>query len=38
MPLPSYTWIHRDSILSEDDIKTICDWTKAERSKIPTAQ
>ncbi len=38
MPLPSYTWIHRDSLLSDEDIKTICDWTKAERAKIPTAQ
>jgi hypothetical protein len=38
MPLPSYTWIHRDSFLSEDDLRTICDWTNAERAKIPTAQ
>ena len=38
MPLPSYTWVHRDSSLSEDDIKTLCDWTKAGRAKIPAAQ
>lgn len=30
MPLPSYTWIHRDAKLSPADIKTICDWTEAE--------
>lgn len=37
MPLPSYTWIHRDSFLSEADIKTICDWTTSERAKVETA-
>jgi len=34
MPLPSYTWIHRDAILSDDDAKALCDWTAVERQKI----
>jgi hypothetical protein len=38
MPLPSYTWVHRDSFLSENDIRTLCDWSKAERAKIPATQ
>jgi hypothetical protein len=28
MPLPSYLWIHRESILTESDAKALCDWTK----------
>jgi hypothetical protein len=27
MPLPSYTWIHRDAVLSEADKKQLCRWT-----------
>ncbi len=34
MPLPSYLWIHRDAVMSDADIKTLCDWTEAERAKI----
>ncbi|MEP6789065.1 MAG: heme-binding domain-containing protein [Acidobacteriota bacterium] len=34
MPLPSYLWIHRESVLSDSDIKTLCDWSKQEESKI----
>lgn len=29
MPLPSYTWIHRDAILTETEKKALCDWTAA---------
>jgi cytochrome c553 len=29
MPLPSYTWIHTASKLSDRDIRTLCDWTSA---------
>ena len=29
MPLPSYLWIHRESVLSESDKKAICDWSKS---------
>ena len=34
MPLPSYLWIHWDAKLSDADIKTLCDWTEAESTKI----
>lgn len=34
MPLPSYLWIHGDAKLSDDEIKTLCDWTKAESDKL----
>ena len=34
MPLPSYLWIHWDSILSDNDSKTLCDWAKLEKAKI----
>lgn len=34
MPLPSYLWIHGEAKLSEEDIKTLCDWTKTESAKI----
>lgn len=28
MPLPSYLWIHRESVLSASDAKALCDWAK----------
>ena len=34
MPLPSYLWIHWDSKMSDEDIKTLCAWTEAESAKI----
>jgi cytochrome c553 len=34
MPLDSYTWIHRSAKLSDEDIKTLCEWTEAERSRL----
>jgi hypothetical protein len=34
MPLPSYLWIHRDATLSDEDIKTLCDWTDDERARL----
>lgn len=34
MPLPSYLWIHGDAKMSDEDIKTLCDWTKSESTKI----
>jgi hypothetical protein len=34
MPLPSYLWIHWDAKMSDEDIKTLCDWTDAEAAKI----
>ena len=34
MPLPSYLWIHRDSILSDSDSQALCDWAKQEKAKV----
>lgn len=27
MPLPSYTWMHRDARLSDADVAVMCGWT-----------
>jgi hypothetical protein len=34
MPLDSYTMIHRGAVMSQEDIKVLCDWTNAEREKL----
>ena len=34
MPLPSYTWIHRDAKLTDAQIKTLADWAEALAEKI----
>lgn len=34
MPLWQYTLIHRSAKLSPADVKTICDWTEAERTAM----
>lgn len=34
MPLDSYTRIHRSARLSPADVKTLCDWTSAERQRL----
>jgi heme-binding protein len=34
MPLNSYTWIHKDAILSEAQIKLLTDWTEDLKDKI----
>jgi hypothetical protein len=34
MPLSSYTWIHRDAILSEDQKAAIINWAKSSRAKM----
>lgn len=34
MPLPSYTWIHRDAKLTAAQIKTLADWAEALADKI----
>ena len=28
MPLPSYTWAHRDAPLSDGEVKTLCEWSR----------
>jgi cytochrome c551/c552 len=34
MPLPSYLPMHPKARLSEQDKKTLCDWTAAERERL----
>ena len=34
MPLPSYLWIHSGSVLSESDVKALCDWSNQVKAKI----
>ncbi len=34
MPLPSYSFVHRDTKLSRDQVKAICAWTKQEGQRL----
>src|ERR1051325_3435054 len=34
MPLSSYTFVHRDTKLSRDQVRAICDWTKQEGQRL----
>lgn len=34
MPYDQYLWIHWDAELSQEEIRTLCDWTKTERRKL----
>lgn len=34
MPLPSYLWIHRDSVLSDADVQAMCAWSKEVSASI----
>jgi Haem-binding domain len=34
MPLSSYLPMHPKARLSEEDKKTLCDWTDAERQRL----
>jgi hypothetical protein len=34
MPLPSYTWVHRDAILTESEKDAICKWTETATREI----
>jgi hypothetical protein len=38
MPLPSYTWVHRSAKLTDEDIKTLCDWTNNEKLRLAQSQ
>ena len=37
MPLSSYLPLHTEAKLSEQDKKTLCDWTAAERQRLSSA-
>ncbi len=34
MPLDQYLWLHRDALVSAEDIKAVCDWTKQESDRL----
>jgi len=34
MPLPSYTWVHRDAVLSDAEIRQLCQWTAEDVAAI----
>jgi len=34
MPLSSYTFVHRDTKLSRDQVRAICDWSKHEGQRL----
>jgi cytochrome c551/c552 len=38
MPLPSYLPMHPKAKLSDQDKKTLCDWTAAERERLSAAK
>ncbi len=33
MPHYQYLWLHWNAVLSTDDVKILCDWTKSEEAK-----
>ena len=37
MPLASYTFVHRDTKLSPDEVTKICDWTENTRKQLAAA-
>ena len=37
MPLHSYTWIHRDAILTSAEKKLVADWAEAARAQLGAA-
>ena len=34
MPLKSYTWIHRDAVLTDAQVKTLSDWADALHDQL----
>ncbi|MBX3292755.1 MAG: heme-binding domain-containing protein [Acidobacteria bacterium] len=38
MPLPSYTYGHRDAVLSETEKDALCNWANAERAKLGSGE
>ncbi|MEK6477025.1 heme-binding domain-containing protein [Catalinimonas sp. 4WD22] len=38
MPLPSYTWIHRDAKLTDEQVSLITEWVNTERQKLDVPQ
>ena len=38
MPLPAYLWVHWSAKLSDEEIKTLCDWTASESVRLANMQ
>jgi Haem-binding domain len=38
MPIGQYLWLHGNAVLSQEDVKTICDWTQQERERLLSQQ
>jgi hypothetical protein len=34
MPLPSYTWVHRNAVLTDSEKDAICKWTETAEASI----
>lgn len=34
MPLKSYTWVHRDAVLTQAEINAVADWAEALRDEL----
>jgi hypothetical protein len=34
MPLPRYTWLHREAILTTEERQQIYEWTRGERKRL----
>jgi hypothetical protein len=37
MPLPRYTWLHREAVLSPQERQQIYEWTRAEKKRLESA-
>lgn len=34
MPLPSYTWVHRNARLSDADVQALCEWAERPGARL----
>ena len=37
MPLPRYTWLHREAVLAPEERRQIYEWSRAERKRLRAA-
>ena len=37
MPLAPYTWLHKESLLHEEDVKVLCKWTHTQLESLARA-
>jgi len=38
MPLPRYTFLHRDAVLAAEERETIYEWSRAEKKRLRAAE